>query len=303
MIQDVSAPARHRERPAATIDNHTGAPHCWFEQTGPTGKRLDVLVVRATFDFAADGAAMTLAQEQHPVVFGDAFAGPVDSAPLRAVIAEDGDLLPYKPGTDILVTGHAYAPDGQARTDWVAGIRVGQTKKILRLYGPRQFRKGLFGWRLGPAQPVGNVALDYRLAYGGCIDVPAALTADGEADAVTHPGNPAGCGWLPAPGAYKHLKRAARKHIAKWVKAQKTLAAPQIEAVMAPVKRKRSTNPSLFSQADRWLNQGYAHPSHSTAAVPRRPPRFSRRAGHAARAAAKCKVRPRSPWPSPAPSR
>ena len=70
-----------------------------------------------------------------------------------------------------------------------------------------------------------------------------------------------------------------------------------------PVSSKRSTNPSLFSPADHWLNQGYASPSHSTAAAPRRPPRFSRRAGRAARAAATCKVPPRSPWPFPAPSR
>ena len=67
--------------------------------------------------------------------------------------------------------------------------------------------------------------------------------------------------------------------------------------------RKRSTNPSLFSWADRWLNPGYANPSHSTAAAPQLPPRFSPQASHATRAAATCKVPRRSPWPSPAPSK
>ena len=69
------------------------------------------------------------------------------------------------------------------------------------------------------------------------------------------------------------------------------------------IEGKRSMNPSLFSQAYRWLNPGHAYPSHSTAAAPRRHRRFSRQASHAARAAATCKVQLHSPWPSPAPSR
>ena len=67
--------------------------------------------------------------------------------------------------------------------------------------------------------------------------------------------------------------------------------------------RKRSTNPSLFSQAYRWLNPEHAYPSHSTAAAPRRHRRSSRQASRVARAAATCKVQRHSPWPSPAPSK
>jgi hypothetical protein len=219
----------------ATIENYTGAPHFWFEQTGPEGERLDVLVVRATFDFAAEGKVMTFSREQHPVVLGDSFTGPVDSDAHRAVVKDDGDLLPYKPGTDILVSGHAQSPDGRAHLNWTAGIRVGKVQKILRLHGPRHFRKGLFGWRLGPTEPTTSVVLDYRLAFGGCIDVPAALTSDGEPDTVKHSGNPAGCGWLPKPAAYRKLDKRARKHVADWVDGQKVMTAPQIEDALEPV--------------------------------------------------------------------
>ncbi|NHZ91041.1 hypothetical protein F2P45_18755, partial [Massilia sp. CCM 8733] len=38
---------------------------------------------------------------------------------------------------------------------------------------------------------------------------------------------------------------------------------------------KRSINPRLFRKSRRWLNRGYANPSYSTAAAPRRHPRFS----------------------------
>lgn len=243
-----------------TIENHTGAPHFWFEQTGPEGERLDVLIVRATFDFAADGQLMTLAREQRPVVLGDTFSGPVATDPLRAVVKEDGDLLPYKPGTDILVTGHANAPDGRAQTDWVAGIRVGKVQKVLRLHGPRQFRKQLFGWRLGPTKPTTCVALDYRLAFGGCIDIPAALTADGEPDSVKHAGNPAGCGWLPKPSAYSKLDKRARKHVAKWVGSQGVICAPQIENPLEPVRRpNRSAAAEGLGPIARWWSPRLAY--------------------------------------------
>lgn len=220
----------------ATIDNRTGAPHFWFEQTGREGERLDVLIVRATFDFAADGALMTFAKQQSPIVFGDKFDGPVSSDPLRAVVQDDGDLLPYKPGTDILVSGHAVAPNGQAQPSWLASICVGRVKKELRLHGPRQFRKDFFGWRLDSSEPVARVRLDYRAAFGGCFDVPDALTADGLPDVIKHPGNPAGCGWLPDPADYKRLSKPARQHIAKWIKGLTVLPAPQIEAASEPIK-------------------------------------------------------------------
>lgn len=220
----------------ASIDNHTGVPHFWFEQSGPEGERLDVLVVRATFDFGIDGESMTLAADQQAIAFGDIFAGPADTDPMRAVLMEDGDLLPYKPGTDVLISGHALAPNGMAKSSWQASVSIGPVNKTLRLHGPRQFRKGFFGWHLGPSEPVARVPLDYRLAYGGCIDVPADLTADGSLDTVKYPGNPVGCGWLPKTDAYKHLPKLARNHVKRWIDAQTVLPAPQFESDTAPVR-------------------------------------------------------------------
>lgn len=219
----------------AAIDNTTGAPHFWFEQTGPEGERLDVLVVRATFDFAINGKFMTMAAQQQPIAFGDIFFGAADTDPMRAVLKADGDLLPYKPGTDILVSGHAIAPGGTVLSSWQASVCVGPVNKTLRVHGPRQFRKGFFGWRLGPSEPVARVPLDYRLAYGGCIDVPGELTADGNPDAIKHPGNPAGVGWIPKAGAYKHLPKFARKYVKKWISAQTVLPAPQFDTPTKPL--------------------------------------------------------------------
>jgi hypothetical protein len=219
----------------ATIYNHTGAPHFWFEKTGPTGEPLDTLVIRASFDFKSNGDKVTLSQQQSPVTLGDTFDGPIETNPLRAVVREDGDLVPFKPGTDIVFIGHAQAPSGKPHTDWLAGVRVGSLRKTLRLHGPRQFRSGWAGWSIGPAQPVTSVALDYRLAYGGCIDIPAGLAPDGQADTLKYAANPAGCGWLPDAAALKGLSKPVRQYIDLWISNQKTLPAPQIEAVDIPI--------------------------------------------------------------------
>jgi hypothetical protein len=218
-----------------TINNHSGAPHFWFEKSGPNGEPLDVLVVRATFDFADKGQAVSIAQTQTPINFGDQFDGDIEDNPLRAVVKEDGDLLPYKPGTDILVFGNAHAPGDLAHTDWLGGIRVGSVEKTLHFFGPRQFNKGLLGWRVGTATPVQRVALDYRLAYGGCIDIPAQFNPDQAPDLVAHTGNPAGFGWLPDYSALRPLSKAARRFVEQWVAQQKSLPAPQIEAINTPV--------------------------------------------------------------------
>lgn len=237
----------------AIINNQTGVPHFWFEKAGPEGEPLDVIVLRATFDIGINGVPVSIASEQEPIVCGDVCAGPVDSNPMHAVITDDGDLVLYKPGTDILVRGHAHAPQGRPQASWLAGLRVGQVRKMLRLHGPRQFQKSLFGWRLGGTTLATQVALDYRLAYGGCIDIPAALTADGEPGGVRHAPNPAGCGWLPTGAELRQLAKPARRHVKAWIAAQKTLQAPQIESATVPVKHPCDhIAPQGFGPIARW---------------------------------------------------
>jgi hypothetical protein len=235
------------------ITNSTTMPHFWFEQTGPDGEAIDVLVVRGTFEFVSDGCAMPLAKQQSPIALGDLFDGPVDTDPMRAVLREDGDLLPYKPGTDILVSGSASAPEGRPHRQWVAELRVGPIRKALQLQGPREYQRRLFGWRLGPAQPITSIALDYRLAYGGRIDIPAEFAVDRKPDVVKHSGNPAGLGWLPGAGELRRLPKPARKHIKKLISQQNSIPAPQIEAVADPTKNPYLAVPAQgFGPIARW---------------------------------------------------
>lgn len=225
----------------------------WYQQSGPEGERQDVLVLRGTFDFGVNGRPMKLAAVQRPIVYGDATDSRVPGDLIRSVIVDDGDLVPYKPGTDILVTGCASAPEGKPTKDWVAAIRVGNIEKALRLHGPREFKYSAVGWTVGATTPVTSVPLDYRLAFGGCIDVPAELTKDGEPDWVRLTSNPAGSGWLPRPETFSKLTKGARSHVEKWIQAQKVLAAPQIEDAFIPVRTPYSNAaPAGMTAIARW---------------------------------------------------
>ncbi len=235
------------------IDNRSGLPHAWFEKTGP-GEVFDVLAVRGTFDFAPEGGRVTLATEQAPIVYGDEFDGPVEDDPLKAVLHRAGDLVLYKPGTDVHVMGTAQSKDSIPVPTWLAAVRVGPVKTLLRLHGPRRFERRLTGWRLTLAEPTSAVALDYRLAFGGTITAPA--TDKAPAASVSQPHNPAGCGWLPDAKALKALSRPERKRVIATIAGLKTLAAPQIEHVAYPVRHPaQAVAPQGTGPIARWWAQ------------------------------------------------
>ncbi|RQU99897.1 DUF2169 domain-containing protein [Burkholderia cenocepacia] len=217
----------------AVITNDSGFPYAWFEKTGEGGAVYDVLAVRGTFDFSRDGKPITLATEQKPIVDGDEFDGEVDSAPLKAVLKREGDRILYKPATDVYLTGTARSAHGEMSAEWMAGLQVGSMQKILRLHGPRQFVRGLLGWRLTRATPTNAVPLDYRLAFGGTY---ASESEEAAVEYVYKRDNPAGCGWLPDDEALKTLSKDARSQIAAEIGKLKVLAAPQIEDPMQPAR-------------------------------------------------------------------
>lgn len=216
---------------AVPIDNRSGLRHLCIEKQAPDGALLDVLVVRGTFRLAP-GGPLALSDEQTPICMGDAFRGPVDSEPLKAVVVEAGDLVPFKPGTDVIVVGEAQSEGGVPRTEWLAGVAIGPVRKVLHLRGPRQFRRGLLGWRLGAAEPVTATALDWGLAFGGTYGH---APADGAAERVYKNDNPAGCGWLPDRQGLATVSPAARHGIEHALADLRVLDAPRIEHPQRPV--------------------------------------------------------------------
>jgi hypothetical protein len=114
--------------------------------------------VKCTFDIAENGATR-IAKEQPPVLRQPEYTG----EPGRSSLRYESDLQLTKKTTDVLVVGHAYAPDGGAAAQTDVGFRVGPVRKVLRVTGDRTW--GVVGID-GPV-PFRRMPLVYERAFGG----------------------------------------------------------------------------------------------------------------------------------------
>ncbi|HID37520.1 MAG TPA: DUF2169 domain-containing protein, partial [Ghiorsea sp.] len=89
-----------------------------------------------------------------------------DNDPTASICFEK-DRVDFKPTTDVIVNGYAYAPEGKPAKSWLAGIKIGTHEKIVKVYGQRYWEKQGDNWTLSDAEPCQKVALRYENAYGG----------------------------------------------------------------------------------------------------------------------------------------
>lgn len=83
-----------------------------------------------------------------------------------------------RPGADVYVSGHAWAPDGRPVTALGVELRVGELRHELVVFGDRVWEMGIAGPRASDALPFDSMPLCYERAFGG--------------PTVRH--NPVGCG-------------------------------------------------------------------------------------------------------------
>lgn len=139
-------------------------------------------VVKGTFSF---GETITLADEQAPI----ALANEHYAAPDQSSIRLPSDISLMKPGTDVLLIGHAYAPDGRSTTQVDVSLRVGPISKRVRVFGDRVWRMGVTMSR--PAA-FSTMPLVWERAYGGIDDRRRRIRAE--------PRNPVGTGFRAPDG-------------------------------------------------------------------------------------------------------
>jgi hypothetical protein len=121
----------------------------------------------------------------------DTFTGaPGFSAPVHEI-----DFAPRKHACDVLLTGHARAPEGRQVTRLRAGLRVGTMEKVFDVVGDRVWQAGLTGISASEPQPFTEMPISYDRAFGG-----ADRHSEDESEHDAYLPNPAGRGW------HKHLK-------------------------------------------------------------------------------------------------
>jgi hypothetical protein len=128
----------------------------------PDREGIDTLftVVKGTFTLTD---RPTFADEQVPVTLADAYHGEPGASSLRAA----SDVCLGKPGTDVLLAGSAWAPDGRPTWQIDVGVAVGPVSKTVRVFGDRVWDSGPAGTTVNWVTPFVQMPLVWERAYGG----------------------------------------------------------------------------------------------------------------------------------------
>jgi len=169
------------------------------------GRNLYVVPLKYTVQIGArgacelvdDGPMPYLVDECHEPDLASSCVGAAPDAPIQTSIEKPSDLFEHKPGTDVILVGHAHPPIMRSVTSVDVSLRVGPVKKTVRAFGLRAWKLSSFsGLSPGPARPIQEpVPLRYELAWGG-MDI-----AEGEKP-IGEPRNYVGRGVVRNPRAH-----------------------------------------------------------------------------------------------------
>jgi hypothetical protein len=133
------------------------------------GEECLVVVVAGTFELpAAATAARSLRRSelQPSPPPGDVYRG----EPGRSSLLRESEAVYMRPGTDVLVHGHAWAPGGRATTHVRVAVQVGPAKKAAIVTGPRVWYRGALGLDASEPERFESLPLVYERSFGGTTE-------------------------------------------------------------------------------------------------------------------------------------
>jgi hypothetical protein len=149
-----------------TLFNDVGGRDVGLPSKDASGRDVLVVVLKLTYAMDARGEPRLVLDDPAEIDLIDTY-NEGDAA--RASIRRPSQLFDSKPGTDVILLGHAHPPPGQAPPSVDVSLQVGPIRKVVRAYGPRVWQRGgVRGIQPGPARPIREpVPLVYELAWGG----------------------------------------------------------------------------------------------------------------------------------------
>ncbi len=144
-------------------------------------------VIKATFATSGAGDPVLCDEQDDVVLVDEPWADPLTSSLKTA-----GEMSLVKPGTDVLLRGHAYAPGGRPAKEVDVSVKVGPLSKTVRVFGDRVWQSGVLKSRPSEPTPFETMPLVYERAFGGVDpEPPDPSKTDFE------PRNPVGRGLVP----------------------------------------------------------------------------------------------------------
>ena len=153
----------------------------------PDERGIDCAYVTVKGTFTLDRRPVP-AEKQEPVLLKDEYWADPAVSSLRWA----GEVHLGKPGTDVVLNGHARSPGGKKVQQLDVTLAVGGVKKTLRVYGDRVWKPGLVGMNgISAPEPFREMPLVYERAFGGAHEV-----GDKAGTVLYEPRNPAGRGFV-----------------------------------------------------------------------------------------------------------
>jgi len=131
--------------------------------TDHQGHQTASVVLKATLAIPGDEGLCRPAPQQLPVRPEPAYVG----APGRSSIRYPADLVPTKPGTDVVFVGHAHTPGRRRLTEMTTHLEVGALHKTMTVIGDRKWVWSLMGAVMSRPVPFERMPITYERAYGG----------------------------------------------------------------------------------------------------------------------------------------
>lgn len=129
----------------------------------PYGCQTASTVLKATLTIPTRERTCRPAPQQLPVFPAPIYIGDPGSSSIRY----PADLVPTKPGTDVVFVGHAYTPGRRHFSELEAVLQVGSLRKSLAVIGDRTWNSTFAGAVMSRPVPFVRLPIVYERAYGG----------------------------------------------------------------------------------------------------------------------------------------
>lgn len=159
------------------FENLTPFAAAWRPSMNLNDEDVASVAVAATYNMPSPTLSsptpLSISDEQVPLPTADEYNG----APGASSLKWEGQGLGMRPGTDIYVNGHAWAPRGAAVGHVLASVQVGPCRLDAAVFGERSWKLGVNGYVPSSPEPFERMPLLYERCFGGTLPGASGYTA------------------------------------------------------------------------------------------------------------------------------
>lgn len=174
------------------INNHTPFQVELHPNFDPHGRDFLVVIIKGSYQITPDCKKLSPAEKQVKIQHNDEYYTEAGQSSIKL----PSDLAASKPATDIILNGHAYAPQNTPVDQCDVTLSVDNRQMTLRVFGTRFWQKRAKHWSISAPEVFERLPVHYEHAYGGFEQV----ENEPSAPLDYHPFNPCGKGFYPLDG-------------------------------------------------------------------------------------------------------